>query len=180
MSRRSVAALLTAGAAVALTGCTSTAPPAPPAGGASTAAGGPITVQAADTACEVSIAEAPAGTITFNVTNGGDKVTEFYLYGEDGLRIVGEVENVGPGLSRDLVINVPAGEYIPACKPGMVGKGIRSAFTVPTRNDYLFFNRAGRSQPFRQELRKDSLRLLLFWEEWLLAGGRYSEAPTDT
>lgn len=48
---------------------------------------------------------------------------------------------------------------------------IRSAFTVPTRDDYLSFARAGRSQPFRQELRKDVLRLLLYWEEWLLAGG---------
>ena len=48
---------------------------------------------------------------------------------------------------------------------------IRSAFTVPTRNDYLSFARAGRSQPFREKLRKDVLRLLLYWEEWLLAGG---------
>ena len=130
MSRRSVAALLTAGAAVALTGCTSTAPPAPPAGGASTAAGGPITVQAADTACEVSTAEAPAGTITFNVTNGGGKVTEFYLYGA-GDRIMGEVENIGPGLTRQLIVEVPdGGTYTTSCKPGMVGDGIRAPFTV--------------------------------------------------
>ena len=50
MSRRSVAALLTAGAAVALAGCTSTAPPAAPSGGAASGAAapaGPITVQAA-------------------------------------------------------------------------------------------------------------------------------------
>jgi len=130
MSRRSVAALLTAGAAVALTGCTSTAPSAPPAGGASAAAGGPITVQAADTACEVSTAEAPAGTITFNVTNGGGKVTEFYLYGA-GDRIMGEVENIGPGLTRQLIVEVPdGGTYTTSCKPGMVGDGIRAPFTV--------------------------------------------------
>lgn len=48
---------------------------------------------------------------------------------------------------------------------------IRSAFTVPTRDNYLSFARTGRSVPFREELRKDALRLLLFWEEWLLAGG---------
>jgi hypothetical protein len=48
---------------------------------------------------------------------------------------------------------------------------IRSAFTVPTRGNYLSFGRTGRSIPFREELRKDALRLLLFWEEWLLAGG---------
>ena len=48
---------------------------------------------------------------------------------------------------------------------------IRSAFTVPTRSEYLSFARKGRSQPFREDLRKDVLRLLLYWEEWLLAGG---------
>src|SRR5215212_9421300 len=133
MSRRSVAALLTAGAAVALAGCTSTAPPAAPSGGgASGAAGaaGPITVQAADSACQVSTGQAPAGTITFNITNGGSKVTEFYLYGT-GDRILGEVENIGPGLSRQLIVEVPdGGTYTTACKPGMVGDGIRNPFTV--------------------------------------------------
>ena len=36
-------------------------------------------------------------TLTFQVTNSGSKVTEFYLLGDDGLRIVGEVENIGAG-----------------------------------------------------------------------------------
>ena len=93
-----------------------------------------ISVTSTDDSCKLSTHKAPAGNLVYKVKNQGDKVTEFYLYGEDGLRIVGEVENVGPGLSRDLVINVPAGKYIPACKPGMVGKGIRSAFTV-SRSD---------------------------------------------
>lgn len=129
MFRRSVAALLTAGAAVALAGCTSTAPPPPPPGGAAPGAG-PISVQAADSACQVSSGEAPAGTLTFNVTNTGNKVTEFYLYGE-GDRIMGEVENIGPGLTRQLIVEVPdGGTYITACKPGMVGDGIRAPFTV--------------------------------------------------
>ena len=48
----------------------------------------------------------PAGTITFSVRNAGTKITEFYLYGT-GDRIMGEVENIGPGLSRDLVASVP-------------------------------------------------------------------------
>jgi iron uptake system component EfeO len=87
-------------------------------------------VQAADTACQVSTGEAPAGTITFNITNGGNKVTEFYLYGQ-GDRILGEVENIGPGLSRQLIVEVPdGGTYTTACKPGMVGDGIRAPFTV--------------------------------------------------
>jgi iron uptake system component EfeO len=89
-----------------------------------------ISVTSTDDSCDLSTDEAPSGNLVYKVKNQGSKVTEFYLYGADGLRIVGEVENVGPGLSRDLVINVPAGKYIPACKPGMVGKGIRSDFTV--------------------------------------------------
>ena len=60
----------------------------------------------------------------------GDDVTEFYLLGEDGLRVVSEVENVGPGLTRDLVVQVKPGTYYTACKPGMVGDGIRAEFTV--------------------------------------------------
>ena len=64
------------------------------------------------------------------VSNSGSKVTEFYLLAEDGLRIVGEVENVGPGLTRDLVVDAPEGSYVTACKPGMKGKGIRGGFTV--------------------------------------------------
>jgi iron uptake system component EfeO len=89
-----------------------------------------ITVTSTDDGCDLSSDRAPAGNLVYKIRNQGSKVTEFYLYGKDGLRIVGEVENVGPGLSRDLVVNVPAGDYVPACKPGMAGNGIRSDFTV--------------------------------------------------
>ena len=95
---------------------------------------GKVTVTSSDDACEISSTEVPAGPVTFEVTNSGSKVTEFYLLGEDGLRIVGEVENIGPQLSRDLVVNVPAGTYSTACKPGMKGEGIRAGFTV-TKSD---------------------------------------------
>lgn len=94
------------------------------------AAGGPITVEATDSACTVSATTANAGNVTFEVTNKGTKVTEFYLYAE-GDRIMGEVENIAPGLTRKLTVEVPdAGAYQTACKPGMTGDGIRGAFTV--------------------------------------------------
>ncbi|NIH78576.1 iron uptake system component EfeO [Amycolatopsis viridis] len=94
------------------------------------AAGGPITVEATDTACTVSATTANAGNLSFEVTNKGTKVTEFYLYAQ-GDRIMGEVENIAPGLTRKLTIEVPdAGTYQTACKPGMSGDGIRGAFTV--------------------------------------------------
>jgi iron uptake system component EfeO len=96
---------------------------------AGAAAGGPIAVQASDTSCEVARASADAGTSVFTVTNGGNKVTEFYVYAP-GDRVMGEVENIAPGLSRELHVELPAGSYQTACKPGMIGKGIRAAFTV--------------------------------------------------
>ncbi|MEI5672478.1 MULTISPECIES: iron uptake system protein EfeO [unclassified Nocardioides] len=89
-----------------------------------------LSVNSSADACELSATEAPAGTLTFDVTNTGDQVTEFYLLGEDGLRIVAEVENIGPNLDRKLTVNAPAGEYVTACKPGMKGDGIRDTFTV--------------------------------------------------
>jgi iron uptake system component EfeO len=128
LTRRSlaVAAVAAATALVALAGCTSTAPPPPGAQGA----GGPIQVRAGDTSCDVSATEAPAGNVTFSVQNTGTKVTEFYLLGT-GDRILGEVENVGPGLTRQLIVEVPqGGQYTTACKPGMVGDGIRGPFTI--------------------------------------------------
>jgi iron uptake system component EfeO len=94
-----------------------------------------IAVTSTDDGCDVSTAEVPAGTLTFDVANDGSQVTEFYLLGEDGLRIVGEVENIGPQLSRQLVVNVPDGEYVTACKPGMKGDGVRADFTVTKSGD---------------------------------------------
>ena len=96
---------------------------------AGTASGGPITVKASDTACEVAKNTTDAGTSVFSITNGGNKVTEFYVYAP-GDRVMGEVENIAPGLSRELHVELPAGSYETACKPGMIGKGIRAAFTV--------------------------------------------------
>ncbi|MCY7396721.1 MAG: PbrT family lead (Pb2+) uptake porter [Nocardioides sp.] len=94
-----------------------------------------ISVVSTDDACEVSAGTASAGTLTFDVTNAGDQVTEFCLLGEDGLRIVAEVENVGPSLNRELTADVPAGSYVTACKPGMAGDGIRAAFDVTESDD---------------------------------------------
>lgn len=122
-------AAVTAAGLLALTGCVAnaTATDSPNAG---------LTVDSSADACAVSAAEAPSGNLSFTVTNSGDQVTEFYLLAEDGLRIVGEVENIGPGLSRDLVVQLAPGNYLTTCKPGMVGDGIdKTAFTVTDSGD---------------------------------------------
>ncbi|MCR3747813.1 iron uptake system protein EfeO [Lentzea californiensis] len=98
--------------------------------GGTTGASGNIAVEATDDACKVAKTEAGAGNVTFEVTNKGTKVTEFYLYAE-GDRILGEVENIGPGLTRKLIVEVTeSGKFQTACKPGMKGDGIRGDFTV--------------------------------------------------
>jgi iron uptake system component EfeO len=91
---------------------------------------GTINVDSSADKCDLTAPKAPSGNVVFKVKNTGNEVTEFYLYGEDGQRIVGEIENIGPGLSRDLVVRTPPGKYVTACKPGMKGQGIRDAFTV--------------------------------------------------
>ncbi len=94
------------------------------------AADGPIQVSSTASECKVSASTAPSGNLTFAVKNEGTEVTEFYLLAEDGLRILGEVENIGPGITRNLVVTAPAGKYNTACKPGMQGDGIRASFEV--------------------------------------------------
>ncbi len=127
-ARRAAPFALVTIAALALVGCTDK----PDTSASSTNAGGSgaITVNASDTACELSASTAQAGTITFDISNVGTKVNEFYLYAA-GDRIVSEVENITPGLERQLKVEITEpGTYTTACKPGMVGDGIRSAFTV--------------------------------------------------
>lgn len=89
-----------------------------------------IKVSANDTSCTPTATTATTGNMTFEITNAGSKTNEFYVYA-DGDRVMGEVENIGPGLTRRLIVEIPdAGAYTIACKPGMVGEGIRSTFTV--------------------------------------------------
>jgi iron uptake system component EfeO len=99
------------------------------ASGGSGSAGDDIAVAATDDACDVASSELAAGVHQFTVTNSGSKVTEFYVYA-DGDRVMGEVENIAPGVARELRVELPAGDYETACKPGMIGDGIRSALTV--------------------------------------------------
>ena len=89
-----------------------------------------VAVSSTADACELSATTAPAGPVRFTVKNDGSETTEFYVYEEDGSTIVSEVENIGPGTSRDLSVELKAGTYITACKPGEAGDGIRGDFTV--------------------------------------------------
>nr|WP_313504387.1 cupredoxin domain-containing protein [Corynebacterium variabile] len=89
-----------------------------------------FTVTADDSTCDVDSYDATTGNNNFEVTNNGKKITEFYVY-TDGGRVVGEVENIGPGATRKLLVSIPeAGTYQATCKPGMVGEGISHDLNV--------------------------------------------------
>ncbi|MDT5210240.1 MAG: iron uptake system component EfeO [Mycobacterium sp.] len=123
----SIAIATAALAGLALTGCQAKEEAKPTDPGKSPA---DITVTASDTACELSDTEVTTGPSTFVITNNGNRVTEFYVYG-DGERVMGEVENISPGLQRKLVVQLSEpGTYQTACKPGMVGDGLRADFKV--------------------------------------------------
>jgi iron uptake system component EfeO len=98
-------------------------------GAAGSGGSGPITVKASDKTCEVGASSIAAGRQTFAVSNKGSDITEVYVYAS-GDRVMGEVENIGPSTKRNLVVDLIPGDYQVACKPGMVGTGIRSALKV--------------------------------------------------
>jgi iron uptake system component EfeO len=127
----SIAVAAAALAGLALTSCQAKEPEKTDAGNsANPSAPAQITVDASDAACQLSGTEGGTGANTFVITNNGTKVTEFYLYGE-GERVMGEVENISPGLQRKLIVQLgEPGTYQTACKPGMIGDGIRGDFKV--------------------------------------------------
>lgn len=96
------------------------------AGGATTN----IAVSSTEDACTLSAEQAPPGQLVFAVKNDGSAATEFYLYDAAGEKVVAEVENIGPGLTRNLEVSVKVGTYTTVCKPGMAGDGIRAPFIV--------------------------------------------------
>ena len=120
--RRPLTGLVALAAVATASACTSTE-------STGDSAGGSIEVAANDDSCDVSETDLDAGLHTFEVTNDGSQVTEFYVYAE-GDRIMQEVENIGPGLTRELRVELLAGDYEGACKPGMIGDGIRTSISV--------------------------------------------------
>lgn len=92
-----------------------------------------IAVNASDTNCVLDASTVEAGSVSFAVTNSGSQVTEVYVYGADGAEfttVLAEVEDIGPGTSRDMTADLGAGTYEVACKAGQTGDGVRARLTV--------------------------------------------------
>jgi uncharacterized cupredoxin-like copper-binding protein len=158
---RAVAAALStlALAAVACTpgGSSSSASASASAGGGDAATTVNVTVKEFEVAPEVT--SAPAGTVTFHVTNDGpDDVHEFVVIKTDlaadalpaaedgsvdeegeGIEVKGEIEDIPVGESQDVDIALDAGAYVLICNivedeggepEAHYAMGMRTAFTV--------------------------------------------------
>lgn len=96
---------------------------------------------------------APAGDVTFDISNEGTKVHEFVVFKTDlaedalptiteageiiideegeGLEAVDEVEDIAPGSGDSLTVNLAAGTYVVVCnRPGHYDQGMHATFTV--------------------------------------------------
>jgi uncharacterized cupredoxin-like copper-binding protein len=125
--------VLAAGAVIALgiAACTSGASPSPADGGATTT----VAVKVQEWAVVPAPATAPAGGVTFNVTNAGpDDVHEFVVIKTDldpgalptdengavteegtGMEVIGEIEDIPVGETQALVLTLEAGSYVLLC-----------------------------------------------------------------
>lgn len=126
---KAAGALGGAAAIAVVTACSSSSGDAPAGrGGGSTAAGsrvGTVTITAAK-GCELDRTTFAAGGITFKITNAdATGVSEVELLSGD--RILGEKENIPPGLGGEFAVKVGAGSYTLYC-PGAATE--RSTITV--------------------------------------------------
>jgi high-affinity iron transporter len=90
---------------------------------------GAITVEAREYAFTPSTITVPAGDVRFWVRNLGTVEHEFELFRGD--TVVGEIEGLVPGLVKDKVVTLAAGEYTFVCKlSGHDQLGMKGTLTV--------------------------------------------------
>jgi iron uptake system component EfeO len=115
--RRTATAAVVAALALAAAGCASASTPASGSGSGSGQAS-TVTVALTPQGCAPKPAKIPAGEVTFNVANqDADAVSEAELRTADLTHILGEQENLTPGLSGGFTLDIQPGSYKINC-PG--------------------------------------------------------------
>jgi high-affinity iron transporter len=121
-----------------LAGCSATpAATAPAASGAAASAGAggsagtaAIAIAAKEYSFTPSAVTVKAGPVTFSITNSGSETHEFEIFRADQT-VLDEVEDIVPGITRDLTVNLAAGEYTFVCAlNGHDGLGMKGTLTV--------------------------------------------------
>jgi iron uptake system component EfeO len=83
----------------------------------STSGGDTVKVGISDAGCTPANLKLTSGAKNFEIsTTGSGKVTEYEIL--DGTRILGERENLTPGVTGKFSLNLPAGEYASYCPNG--------------------------------------------------------------
>ncbi len=114
MTPRRLLAVLAATTAIPLvaTGCASSSGSS--SAGSAKGAAATVRIEFTDDGCTPSPATIGAGALSFSVTNkGADRVTEAEIM-QDG-RILGEKENLTPGLSGQFSLRLAPGQYVVYC-----------------------------------------------------------------
>ena len=119
--RGAAAAIVAACLALVASGCSSSGSGAKGSAGAAAASGdksSTVTISLTSDGCEPKPATVPAGAVEFEVTNSGaGSVSEAELRTSDKAHILGEQENLTPGLSGGFSLTVQPGTYMVNC-PG--------------------------------------------------------------
>jgi uncharacterized cupredoxin-like copper-binding protein len=148
---------LLAAVASLLVGCStagtpSAAPSAAPPAAASGGGGTSITAALSEFKIELGATSAPAGAVSFALTNKGTTLHEFVVFQTDlavdklpltadgtivdeagaaGITLVDEVEDIEVGATPTLDVTLPAGKYLLICNiPAHYTSGMRAEFTA--------------------------------------------------
>jgi len=135
-------------AAVALLGAvacsSSSSSTASSAGGSDT---GGVSATEKDFSIDLATSSAPAGSVTFNISNEGPSAHEFVILKtddapdalpvkdntveEDKVDVVDEAEDIAPSTTATLTTDLEAGSYVIICNiPAHYEQGMHAAFTV--------------------------------------------------
>jgi len=113
--------------------------------GGSTSGG--VSTTEKDFSIDLAPSSAPAGSVTFNVSNEGPSTHEFVVIktddapdalptkdgsvNEDQVTVVDELEDVAPSTTGTLTTDLETGSYVIICNvPGHYAAGMHTAFTV--------------------------------------------------
>jgi len=111
---------------------------------------GGIDVTVSDFKVEPAETSAPAGELTFDITNDAEQTHEFVIFktdlapdalpvGDDGdvdeegegVEHIDEIEDITGGSTQSLTVSLDAGNYVFSCNlPGHYEQGMHAAFTV--------------------------------------------------
>ena len=130
---------------IAAVGCSSSSSSTTSSAGSSDTGG--VSASVKDFSIDLATSSAPAGSVSFNISNEGPSTHEFVIVQtddapdalpvkdseveEDKLTVVDEQEDIAPSTTATLTTDLEAGSYVIICNlPTHYEQGMHAAFTV--------------------------------------------------